>query len=713
MYQFGNLKNYKFVSSLLAIIFLSINSLAAKGNLDRAFGNFGAAISQVAGAEKAYDAAVQTDGKIVVVGGVAPTNASWDFLVQRYNTDGTLDASFGSGGKSSLAISPQSEFAYAVLIQPDGKIVTAGYIQQTTGYTDYCIVRLLPNGQLDQTFGDAGVKILSITQTSDIPVSLALQRLNGVDRIIVGGYVSTANTQFSVSRLNLDGQLDTTFGDGGTKNVSFGGPNDILYDIAVDSEQKIVAVGSSRFDAGGGSFRDDFAAMRLYSGGQLDTSFSGDGKVVTQMVGHAQPRSVAIQFYNTQDKIVVGGFARNGSQDDFALLRYNNDGTVDTTFGTNGKTYTNFVSNEEQIMELLVQSDNKIVGVGFMRFGANQNFALARYNTNGSLDTSFGSCGRITTDLKSNTDIAYGATIQPDGKVIAVGESISTATSSDFAVVRYTTGGQASATTTDFDGDGKEDISVYRPSDGVWYMNCSCNGFRAVKFGLQGDIPQAGDFDGDGRTDQAVFRGGSWYILKSSDGQMSVINFGSNGDVPTVGDYDGDEKADVSVWRPTTGVWYVLRSSDNQYTATAFGQTGDKPVAADYDADGKTDLAIYRGNGDWWIKKSSDANGNFTYQKFGIETDTALTGDFDGDGKADLNLFRASEATWYQQSTTLTKITRFGISTDKPIPADYDGDYKTDIAVYRNGVWYVLNSSNNTYSVVNFGLAGDIPTVVR
>src|SRR5262249_11725241 len=124
-------------------------------------------------------------------------------------------------------------------------------------------------------------------------------------------------------------------------------------DMAIDSEAKIVAVGYSRFSFGGGSFRDDFAAVRLFLGGQPDTTFSGDGKVITQMSGHAQPRAVAIQYYNSQDKIVVGGFARNGASDDFALLRYNYDGSIDTTFGTNGRSYTNFTNNEEQIQELL------------------------------------------------------------------------------------------------------------------------------------------------------------------------------------------------------------------------------------------------------------------------------------------------------------------------------------------------------------------------
>lgn len=716
MFSYTNLKNlffvkYAFILSLPVLVFLSLttDSLAAKGNFDRSFGNGGKVITPENGAEKAFDSAVLPDGKIIVVGASAADGVDWNVMVRRYNADGSKDLTFNNSGKIVYAISQRSEVIYSVKIQTDGKILLAGYAQSPDGEANFIVMRLLANGIIDQFFGNGGWYIIGPTATDDIAMAVDIQNVGGTDKIVVAGTAGSTNSKFCLARLEMNGQFDSAFG---IKLISLGGLQDILQDMTIDSQNRIVATGSSRFDFGGGSYRDDFAAIRLLPDGTLDASFSGDGKVITQMGGNAQPRALAVQTVNGAEKIVLGGFARVGGSDDFALLRYNADGNVDATFGTNGKTFTN-IANDEQIQKLLVQPDSKIIGVGLTYAGANRNFALARYTANGSLDKTFGACGKVNSDLGSNTDSAYGAALQTDGKIIAVGESTNPTTNADFALARYTNGGQATAASADFDGDGKEDVSVYRPSEGVWYENCTCQGFRAVRFGLANDIPVYGDYDGDGITDQAVYRGGTWYVKRSSDNQMSVVNFGLETDIPTVGDYDGDEKADVSVWRPDSGVWYILRSSDLQYEATVFGQTGDKPVPADYDADGKTDFAIYRGNGEWWIKKSSDNSGNFIFQHFGIETDTALTGDFDGDGRADLNIFRASEGNWYQQSSTAIRISHFGIATDKPAPADYDGDGKSDIAVFRSGQWHILSSSTNAYSVVNFGLDGDLPTVVR
>ncbi len=258
----------------------------------------------------------------------------------------------------------------------------------------------------------------------------------------------------------------------------------------------------------------------------------------------------------------------------------------------------------------------------------------------------------------------------------------------------------------DFDGDGKTDISVFRPVDGNWYLDRSTAGFTAINFGLSEDTITPGDFDGDGKADTAVFRPsmGIWYILGSTAG-FSAVQFGVAGDVPAVGDYDGDGSDDIAVFRPSTGVWYVLGSAGSTII-TQFGANGDRVVRGDYDGDGRTDLAIYR-VGQWWILKSS---GGISVVNFGNATDLPVPADYDGDGIDDIAVYRPSDGIWYviRSSNGQIDYTPFGISTDIPAPGDYDGDGKADHAIYRDGLWY-LNRSTAGFSVVGFGLAGDKP----
>lgn len=258
----------------------------------------------------------------------------------------------------------------------------------------------------------------------------------------------------------------------------------------------------------------------------------------------------------------------------------------------------------------------------------------------------------------------------------------------------------------DFDGDGRTDISVFRPSNGVWYLQQSTAGFAAYSFGIDEDTIAPGDFDGDGRTDVAVWRpeNRTWYLLRSTAG-FTAFQFGALGDIPAAADYDGDGRADVAVFRPSTGVWYVLRSSGGT-TIVQFGQNGDVPVSGDFDGDGKTDLSVYR-NGIWWILNSS---GGVAVENFGATGDIVVAGDFDGDGKTDPAVFRPSDGIWYILRSSDRGVTykQFGIAGDIPSPGDYDGDGKTDAAVYRDGVWYVERSSGGVL-ITPFGVSGDRP----
>jgi FG-GAP-like repeat len=283
----------------------------------------------------------------------------------------------------------------------------------------------------------------------------------------------------------------------------------------------------------------------------------------------------------------------------------------------------------------------------------------------------------------------------------------------------------------DFDGDGKTDLTVYRPSTGTWFLLQSTTGFGSgavYTWGSPGDIPVSGDFDGDGKADVVVYRRstGHWFIRRSSTNYAasSTYQWGSPGDVPVPADYDGDGKADVAVYRPSSGTWFVLQSSTAFAAGVVYswGGGGDVPVPGDYDGDGRADVVVFRpASGQWFILKSTSNYGTWSVHQWGMPSDVPVVGDYDGDGKTDIVVYRPSSGTWFMllSSTGFTGNAAYhwGEVGDVPVIGDYDGDGRSDLVIYRpsSGHWFVLESSSTytAWRVHQWGSPGDIAVLMR
>lgn len=271
----------------------------------------------------------------------------------------------------------------------------------------------------------------------------------------------------------------------------------------------------------------------------------------------------------------------------------------------------------------------------------------------------------------------------------------------------------------DFDGDGRTDVGVFRPSSGNWYVRYTATGSGLTfLWGGVGDIPAPGDYDGDGKADIAIFRPstGTWYVRYTATGSGISMVWGGDSDVPTPGDYDGDGKTDIAIFRPSTGTWYVRYTATGAGISLVWGGAGDIPSVGDFDGDGKADITVFRpSTGTWYARYTATGLGIAVV--WGGSGDVPVQADYDGDGRTDIAVFRVSTSIWYVRYTaTGSGITLvWGGEGDVPAPGDYDGDGRADIAIFRpsTGTWYIrFTATGATLSPV-FGGSGDVPVLGR
>ncbi len=401
---------------------------------------------------------------------------------------GSLDLSFDLDGIVTTSLSfntPNTDQGNAIAIQSDGKILVAGYSYFSASNNDFSVIRYNTNGSLDNTFdGDGKVSTTFGTGVNDQATCIAIQ---SDGKILVGGYSNlSGNYNFAIVRYNTNGSLDNTFDTDGRVTTAIGADHDYVRAIAIQSDGKIVVTG----DYYVGINNDDIAVVRYNTNGSLDATFDGDGIVTTIMGSDLDgAKSVAIQ---SDGKIVVGGFSVISSNQDFAVLRYNTNGSLDVTFDGDGMAFTTIGSGNDSGSSLALQSDGKIVLAGESVVGSNDNFAVVRYNTNGSLDLTFDTDGKVTTAFGTADDNANYVALLSDGRIVAAGNS-NNGSNTDFAVACYNSNGSLDLS---FDTDGKVTTAIGSGSDQA----------RAVAIQSDSKIVVAGYYNNGSNTDFAVAR---------------------------------------------------------------------------------------------------------------------------------------------------------------------------------------------------------------
>lgn len=631
-----------------------------------------------------------------------------------------------------------------------------------SGFTDYSLGSAQEGIETGDFNNDGKLDLI----TADYNGSVSLALGNGT-----GGFGTQSTTTLSgasglravvVADFNADGKLDFATSNNGSANISVGygngsggfstivnystndtGAPDSPFELVVgdfnnDSAPDIATSNGSSFsifDNGGSAFTKRPNVTGGGGGYGITTNdFDSDGKLDLFITKNGNPGTVfynngisawtsyvplsneAVFFLSTtsgdfdqdgnKDDLVVGGVVQGGNS--IHVLTGNTNRTMTSSQST---AILNYWGGGMRVGDFNADTKTDIgLASGYNAPGTGNyaNVIFFALNQGGGV---FGDTTAIGLGSNHTTaDIAVGdfdLDGKPDGAV-----SAAFANAASVTLNRYNVNATRK---TDYNGDGRSDYAVRRPSDTVWYVwNSYFNTQTYNAFGAGSDVPVPGDYDGDHKTDLAVFRPSNknWYILPSSGGSFYGFAWGASGDYLAPADYDGDGKTDVAVYRPSNGTWYIYKSSNGGTQYIYYGASGDIPVQGDYDGDGLADAAVYRPSDSTWyvLRTTTSSSWQLTW---GYNTDTLTPGDYDGDCKNDVAVWRSSDQTWYiyKSSTGTSFQTQYGNSTDTPQPADFDGDGKTDFPLLARstGLWSVLKSSNYGTLTQYWGASTDIP----
>ncbi|MGO3182770.1 MAG: T9SS type A sorting domain-containing protein [Aequorivita sp.] len=457
---------------------------------------------------------VQDDGKILVAGN-AGTTSTLQMTIARYNTDGSLDSSFGQSGTLRFMVGPLKSFIMDLVQQPDGKILIGGRTWDDVS-GNFALVRLNEDGSFDDTFGTNGISYITTTEND---VAEAISLLDD-GKILMAGY---RDENFTVAKFNADGSVDTTFGVNGWTSITYDNASSYARAMAVQNDGKIVISG---FGLTGGN-RFQIAAARFNVDGSADNSFGTDGKVAFN-VGDWNDFGEGVAIQN-DGKILIGGhkwIANAQQRHDLFVAKLNTDGSLDSSYGNNGVGTARLVDGANYASDMVLQADEKPILVGSTTFNGEYKMAMVRFDTDGNLDSTFGAEGNgmVSIDNVGLEDYGRGVALQADEKIILAGDFYTfSGMESEFVVTRFLNDGTAG--TEDFQNvefrlypnPANEQITVE--------LSDASSTYQLEIFDVLGKKVYTSEIQKSGNIDVSALAQGTYLLKLNSENKTNVVRF--------------------------------------------------------------------------------------------------------------------------------------------------------------------------------------------